>query len=117
MSNIIYKSDASYVSCRAGVYYHIRRVPYDVRQHYGSKRHRCSLKTKSYARAMRAAQSMTQGLEDYWLGRRLEDMDIPAIHFRKLILSQLGTSAVSGRAVMKCQDKARQSPSPDGKRT
>jgi integrase len=51
-----------------------------VRQHYYSKRLSFSLKTKSYAGALRAAQSVTQRLEDYWLGLRLQDMDIPAIH-------------------------------------
>jgi hypothetical protein len=33
MLKVMYRSDDSYVSCRAGVYYYIRRVPYDVRQH------------------------------------------------------------------------------------
>jgi hypothetical protein len=33
--------------------------------------------------ALRAAQSVTQRLEDYWLGLRLQDMDIPAIHLVK----------------------------------
>ena len=80
MSKVMYRSDDSYVSCRAGIYYYIRRVPYDVRQHYASKRLSFSLKTKSYAGALRAAQSVTQRLEDYWLGLRLQDMDIPAIH-------------------------------------
>ena len=42
-----------------------------------------SLKTKSYAGALRAAQSVTQRLEDYWLGLRLQDMDIPAIYLVK----------------------------------
>ena len=83
MSKVMYRSDDSYVSCRAGVYYYIRRVPYDVRQHYASKRLSFSLKTKSYAGALRAAQSVTQRLEDYWLGLRLQDMDIPAIHLVK----------------------------------
>jgi hypothetical protein len=54
-----------------------------VRQHYASKRLSFSLKTKSYAGALRAAQSVTQRLEDYWLGLRLQDMDIPAIHLVK----------------------------------
>ena len=83
MSKVMYRSDDSYVSCRAGIYYYIRRVPYDVRQHYASKRLSFSLKTKSYAGALRAAQSVTQRLEDYWLGLRLQDMDIPAIHLMK----------------------------------
>ena len=83
MLKVMYRSDDSYVSCRAGIYYYIRRVPYDVRQHYASNRLSFSLKTKSYAGALRAAQSVTQRLEDYWLGLRLQDMDIPAIHLVK----------------------------------
>ena len=71
MLKVMYGSDDSYVSCRAGVYYYIRRVPYDVRQHYASKRLSFSLKTKSYAGALRAAQSVTQRLEDYWLVTRI----------------------------------------------
>ena len=83
MSKVMYKSDASYVSCRAGVYYYTRRIPYDVRQHYTSERLSFSLRTKSNFGALRAAQSVTQRLEDYWLGLRLQDMDIPAIHLVK----------------------------------
>ena len=65
MSKVMYKSNASYVSCRAGVYYYTRLVPYDVRQHYTSNRLSFSLRTKSNAGALRAAQSVTQRLEDY----------------------------------------------------
>ena len=80
MYKVMYNSNAHYVSCRAGVYYYTRRVPIDVRQYYASPRLSFSLRTKSYAGAVRAAQSVTQRLEDYWLGLRLQDMDIPAIH-------------------------------------
>ena len=80
MYRVMYNSNAHYVSCRAGVYYYTRRVPIDVRQYYASPRLSFSLRTKSYAGAVRAAQSVTQRLEDYWLGLRLQDMDIPAIH-------------------------------------
>ena len=83
MSKVMYKSDASYVSCRAGVYYYTRRIPYNVRQHYTSERLSFSLRTKSNFGALRAAQSVTQRLEDYWLGLRLQDMDVPAIHLVK----------------------------------
>ena len=79
----MYKSDVSYESCRAGVYYYTRRVPFDVRQHYASNRLSFSLRTKSNAGALRVAQSVTQRLEDYWPGLRLQDMDIPAIHLIK----------------------------------
>ena len=76
----MYKSNAHYVLCRAGIYYYTRRVPIDVRQCYASPRLSFSLRTKSYAGAVRVAQSVPQRLEDYWLGLRLQDMDIPAIH-------------------------------------
>ena len=56
MLKVMYRSDDSYLSCRAGFYYYIRRVPCDVRQHYTSKRLSLSLKTKSFAGALRAAQ-------------------------------------------------------------
>jgi len=83
MHKLMYNSNVLYVSKRDGVYYYTRRVPYDVRQHYASHRLSFSLKTKSYANAVRAAQSVTQRLEDYWLGLRLQQMDIPAIHLVK----------------------------------
>ena len=83
MSKVMYKSIASYVYCRAGIYYYTRRVPYDVRQHYASNRLSFSLRTKSNAGALRDAQSVTQRLEAYWLGLRLQDMNIPAIHLVK----------------------------------
>jgi len=83
MSKMMYKSDASYVSCRAGIYYYTRRIPCDLRQHYAAERLSFSLRTKSNFGALRAAQSVTQRLEDYWLGLRLQDMDIPAIHLVK----------------------------------
>ena len=54
-----------------------------MKKHYASDRLSFSLKTKSYASAVRAAQSVTQRLEDYWLGLRLQQMDIPAIHLVK----------------------------------
>ena len=57
MYRVMYKSNAQYVSCRAGIYYYTRRVPIDVRQYYASTRLSFSLRTKSYAGAGRAAQS------------------------------------------------------------
>ena len=48
MSNVTYRSDDSYVSCRAGVYYYIIRVTNNVRQHYAAKRLSFILKTKSH---------------------------------------------------------------------
>ena len=76
-------SSPHHVMNRAGIYYYIRRIPHDVRQHYAANRLSFSLRTKSTASDLRAAQSVTQRLEDYWLGLRLQDMNIPAINLVK----------------------------------
>jgi len=73
------KCEANHVLYRDGVYYYVRRVPYDLTSYYNVKRLCFSLKTKSASAAVRASRSVTQRLEDYWLGIRLQNMDIPAI--------------------------------------
>ena len=73
------KCEANHVLYRDGVYYYVRRVPYDLTSYYNVKRLCFSLKTKSASAAVRASRSVTQRLEDYWLGLRLQNMDIPAI--------------------------------------
>ena len=83
MHKVIYKDAYQYVADRDGIFYYVRRVPHDVKQHYASPRISFSLKTKSQYLAVPAAKSVTQRLEDYWLGLRLHQMDIPAIHFVK----------------------------------
>ena len=42
-----------------------------------------SLKTRSVSVAAHSARSINQRLEDYWLGVRLQQMDIPAIRLVK----------------------------------
>ena len=64
-------------------YYFLKRVPYDLKDYYSVKRLCFSLKTKSYVSALRITKSVLQRLEDYWLGIRLQKMDIPAIHLVK----------------------------------
>ena len=83
MYRVMYKDAYQYVADRDGTFYYVRRVPHDVRQHYASSRISFSLRTKSHQSALRAAKSVTQRLEDYWLGLRLQQMDIPAIHLVK----------------------------------
>ena len=83
MHRVMYKHASQYVSNRGGIFYYVRRVPHDVRQHYASSRISFSLRTKSQRCALRTAGSVTQRLEDYWLGLRLQQMDIPAIHLVK----------------------------------
>ncbi|MDA9010227.1 tyrosine-type recombinase/integrase [bacterium] len=77
------KCEANHVLYRDGVYYYVRRVPYDLTSYYNVKRLCFSLKTKSLKAAIRASRTVTQRLEDYWLGLRLQNMDIPAIQVVK----------------------------------
>ena len=74
------KSSDKYLYNRDGVYQFIRRIPVDLSDHYGSSRIQISLKTKNISVAYRSARSITQRLDDYWLGLRLQKMDIPAIN-------------------------------------
>ena len=73
-------NQSSYIRVRFGVYHFVRRVPADVKQHYRSDRVSISLRTKSAKAAIRSAQSISQRLDDYWHGLRLQKMDVPALH-------------------------------------
>ena len=71
--------DELHVYNRDGIYYFVRRIPADLRQFYSASRISFSLKTKSLGTALRHAKSVRQKLEDYWLGLRLQRIDIPQI--------------------------------------
>jgi hypothetical protein len=73
------KNTPEYVMTRDGVYYYVRHIPYDLASIYSLTRLCFSLKTKSLKTAIRTSRSLTRRLEDYWLGLRLQNMDIPAI--------------------------------------
>ncbi|MDB9771573.1 tyrosine-type recombinase/integrase [Alphaproteobacteria bacterium] len=77
------KCEANHVLLRNENYYFIKRVPCDLKSFYSVKRLCFSLKTKSYSSALRISKSVLQRLDDYWLGVRLQKMDIPAIHLVK----------------------------------
>ena len=77
------KYAANHVFLRDGIYYYLRRVPLDLAEHYSVKRLCFSLRTKSYKSALHASKSVSQRLEDYWLGLRLQKMDIPALELVK----------------------------------
>ena len=74
------KCVTNHVLLRNETYYFLKRVPYDLKDYYSVKRLCFSLKTKSYSSALRISKSVLQRLDDYWLGVRLQKMDIPAIH-------------------------------------
>ena len=73
-------NQSSYIRVRFGIYHFVRRVPADVQQYYRSDRVSMSLRTKSVKAAARAVQSISQRLDDYWHGLRLQKMEVPALH-------------------------------------
>ena len=54
-----------------------------------------SVSEPSHSTAVRTAHSVSQRLEDYWLGLRLQQMDIPAIH-----LVQIGAANDTSPPIM-----------------
>ena len=77
------KYAVNHVLLRDGVFYYVRRVPLDLAEQYSVKRLCFSLRTKSYKSAIHASKSVSQRLEDYWLGLRLQKIDIPALELVK----------------------------------
>ena len=73
------KLQNKYVLNRDGVYYYVRRIPKDVVKHYPRNRLYFSLRTKSLTSAHKAAQSLTQKLDEYWIGIRLKNLMIPQL--------------------------------------
>ena len=74
------KSSDKYLYNRDGVYRFFRRIPTDISDHYRSSRIQMSVRTKNVSVANRCARSIIQGLDDYWLGLRLQKLDIPAMN-------------------------------------
>jgi len=72
-----------HVMDRDGVYYYVRHITYDLIAYYNVSRLCFSLRTKSLKAAICPLKSDSQRLEDYWLGLRLQNMDIPAIQVVK----------------------------------
>ena len=59
------KCEATHVLYRDGVYYYVRRVPYDLASHYDVKRVCSSFLAKSASAATLASKSTNQRLKDY----------------------------------------------------
>ena len=75
---MVYHDMASYLWVKGQTYYFNRRVPKDVQAHYKASRIVICLKTSRKDQAIRAARSIAQRLEDYWLSLRLANIDVPA---------------------------------------
>lgn len=72
-----------YTFIKDSVYYYSRRIPSDLKHHYNASRIAYSLRTSSARRALVTAQALTAKLDDFWLGLRLKQTDVPASHLLK----------------------------------
>ncbi len=77
---MVYQRVAHYLWLKGDTYYFNRRVPKDLQGHYKASRIIICLKTSRKDRAIRAARSIAQRLEDYWLSLRLSKLYVPALH-------------------------------------
>ena len=74
------KKHPKYTYTKRNVYYFSKVIPSDIRHHYSTPRINLSLKTKSTQKAASAAKILSARLDEYWLGLRLKQIDIPAVH-------------------------------------
>jgi len=61
-----------YLICRNGIYYFSRRVPSDLQTRFNKERVTVSLRTRSFNKAEKSAGALSDRLERYWEGLRLE---------------------------------------------
>ena len=78
-----------YTYRKGGVYYFSKAVPQDLADFYARPRIVKSLRTKSLSRAKTASRSLSSRLEGYWLGLRLQRVDVPAAHLLVVPREQL----------------------------
>lgn len=70
----------SYAFVKEGIYYFIRRIPVDLRQHYSSARISYSLRTSSGSIALSRAKRAACKLNEYCYNLRTEDAELPGKH-------------------------------------
>ena len=97
-----YIKKASYLHRGRAVYHYIGRIPRDIRPHYKTDQLYFSLRAQSRTAANRISKSISQKLDDYWLGIRLQKIDIPNIAIIDLENSSLknGLSLSPGNSAL-----------------
>jgi len=83
----------SYTYRKGGVYYFSKAIPQDLAEYYARPRIIKSLRTKSAHRAKIASRSLSAKLEDYWLGLRLQRVEVPAAHLLIVPREQLDSQS------------------------
>ena len=81
MSQTVSQNHA-YLIRRNGIYYFSRRVPSDLQTRFNKERITISLRTRSFNKAEKSAEALSDRLERYWDGLRLE-----VFHTKELGLS------------------------------
>ena len=81
-----------YTFKKGQVFYYSRTVPKDVEKHYSCKRIVVSLRTKSFHQARIIANDYSSKLEQYWLGIRIQESNIPALRLVKSSTQQIESS-------------------------
>ena len=71
MSQTVSQNHA-YLIRRNGIYYFSRRVPSDLQTRFNKERVTISLRTRSFTKAEKSAEALSDRLERYWDGLRLE---------------------------------------------
>ena len=71
-------AEAKYIYRRNTIYYYCRWIPADIKPYYSKQKIVHTLKTKSYKRALFMAKSINAKVEDYWVGIRIKNYDIPS---------------------------------------
>ena len=77
----------AYLSCQNGIFYFSRRVPSDLQTRFNKERVTISLRTRSQAKAEKSAEALSDRLERYWDGLRLE-----IFHTTELGLTKVASS-------------------------
>ena len=93
MSQTVSQNHA-YLIRRNGIYYFSRRVPSDLQTRFNKERVTISLRTRSFNKAEKSAEALSDRLERYWDGLRLEV-------FRK---KELGLSLAASNSARKTDD-------------
>lgn len=75
-----HKVNPRYTYLKNDVYYFVRKVPKDLQRYYTRPRIVQSLRTKSYIAAKASARLLASKLDDYWLGLRLKEIEVPCPH-------------------------------------
>ena len=93
MSQTVSQNHA-YLIRRNGIYYFSRRVPSDLQTRFNKKRITISLRTRSFNKAEKSAEALSDRLERYWDGLRLE-----VFHTK-----ELGLALVASNSARKIDD-------------